>query len=252
MDLRPARLHQIVDLLSAHGGVRTRDLASELGVSLATARRDLRDLAARGLINRTHGGAVALAASSDSEAPHAVKARRMRPEKQRIAAFAASQIADGSTIVLDSGTTALALAEQLVGRPITVIALDLPCAAVLSAEEGVVVWCPGGRVRNGLYSLVGPWIEDILRTLAVDTFFMTADAVDASGVSNSTVEEAKIKQLAMQAARQTVLLTDSTKFGRPAFARVCQLTEITALVTDRAGRTLVPELKADELRVEFV
>lgn len=250
--MRPERLERIVQLLNQRGGARTNELAKELGVSAATVRRDLEELAARGSIDRTHGGAVSLRSGTDKEAPHAVKAQRMRAEKKRIARRALDFVPDGATVVLDSGTTVLELARCLAGRPVTAIALDLFSATVLSAEEGVEVWTPGGRVRNGLFSLVGPWVEQTLRALAVDAFFMGADAIDAVGVSNSTVEEAEVKRLAMEAARTTILMADSTKFGRRSFARVCALSDVHALITDEAAREALAGIDQESVRVEFV
>lgn len=252
MELRPERLERIVQLLKQRGGVRTNELAEELGVSAATVRRDLEDLAARGLVDRAHGGAVILRSGTDKEAPFAERAQRMRAEKERIARRALDFVPDGATAILDSGTTVLELARRLAGRSMTAIALDLPSAKALSAEEGVEVWTPGGRVRNGLFSLVGPWAEQTLRTLAVDAFFMGADGIDAVGVSNSTVEEAEVKRLAIGSARTTILLADSTKFGRRSFARVCALTDIDTLITDEASREAVADIDQESVRVEYV
>jgi len=252
MELRPERLEHIVQLLNRRGGVRTNELAAELGVSAATVRRDLEELAARGSVDRTHGGAVILRSGTNKEVPYAEKTLRMRAQKERIAQRALDFVPDGATVILDSGTTAVELARRLAGRPVTAIALDLPSATALSAEEGVEVWTPGGRVRNGLFSLVGPWVEQTLRGLAIDAFFMGADAIDAQGVSNSTVEEAEVKRLAIRAARTTVLLADSTKFGRRSFARVCPLANIDTLITDEASREALVGIDHDSVRVEYV
>jgi DeoR/GlpR family transcriptional regulator of sugar metabolism len=252
MDLRPERLERIVQLLNQRGGARTNELAGELGVSAATIRRDLEELAARGSVDRTHGGAVILRSSTAKEAPYEEKALRMHTEKGRIAQRGLDFVPDGATIVLDSGTTVLELARRLIGKPVTVIALDLPSAMALASGEGVEVWTPGGRVRNGLYSLVGPWVEGSLRTLAVDVFFMGADAIDSVGVSNSTVEEAEVKRLAIGCARTTVLLADSSKLGKRSFARVCPLSAIGTLITDEASRAALADIDHESVHVEYV
>lgn len=252
MELRPERLEHIVQLLNQRGGIRTNELAEELGVSAATVRRDLEELAARGSVDRTHGGAVILRSGPGKEVPYAEKTLHMRAEKERIAQRALDFVPDGATVILDSGTTVVELARRLAGRPVTAIALDLPSATALSAEDGVEVWTPGGRVRNGLFSLVGPWVEQTLRGLAIDVFFMGADAIDAQGVSNSTVEEAEVKRLAIGAARQTVLLADSTKFGRRSFARVCAFANIHTLITDEASREALAGIDHESVRVEYV
>ncbi|MDI6771575.1 MAG: DeoR/GlpR transcriptional regulator, partial [bacterium] len=152
--------------------------------------------------------------------------------KERIAKGAARLVSPGTTIILDSGSTTLALARLLAGQRITVIALDLPAAQAAAAGQTEVLLV-GGRVRNGLYSLVGPWAEDTMRGLHGDLFFLGADAVDNDEVTNSAVDEAAVKRLAIRAAREVILLADHSKFGRKALAQVCRLDELSAVVTDR-------------------
>jgi len=167
----------------------------------------------------------------------------MLPEKECIAARAADLVPEGATVIVDSGTTALAVARRLAGRRLTVVCLDLPTALAVSEQDGPEVWIPGGRVRNGLFSLVGPWIERELGSIHADLFLLGADAVNLDGVTNSTVEEAEVKRLALRAARHTILLADHTKFGRRAMALVCRLEELAGVVTDTGV--------ADDLRREL-
>lgn len=232
MDLPIERRQRILHLLETRGGLRTAELQRAVGASMATIRRDLNDLAAQNLIERTHGGALPRARGTAHEPPFSVKSALMREEKERIAKAAARLVSPGSTIILDSGSTVLALARELAGQRITVIALDLPAAQAAAVGQTEVLQV-GGRVRNGLYSLVGPWAEDTLRGLHGDLFFLGADAVDDDEVTNSTVDEAAVKRLAIGAAREVILLADHSKFGRRALAQVCRLDELSAVVTDR-------------------
>jgi DeoR/GlpR family transcriptional regulator of sugar metabolism len=207
------RRERILALLKRAEGLRTVEIADALRISPVTVRRDLQLLEDRGLVARAHGGAIMKPADAGWEPPFALKAERMVPEKDRIARRASDLVRDGGTVILDSGTTSLAMARCLTGRRLTVIALDAPVAETLAAREGVNVLMPGGRVRNGLFSIVGPWAEETLRDIHADQFFLAADAVDLDGVTNATVEEVEVKRLAMRAARETVLLADHTKFG---------------------------------------
>ncbi len=232
MDLPVERRQRILQLLEARGGLRTSELQQAIGASIATIRRDLNDLAAASLVERTHGGALPRALGTAHEPPFSVKSALMREEKERIAIGAARLVPPGSTIILDSGSTTLALARHLAGKRITVIALDLP-GAQAAASGATEVLQIGGRVRNGLYSLVGPWAEDTLRGLHADVFFLGADAVDDDEVTNSTVDEAAVKRLAIRSAREVILLADHSKFGRRALAQVCRLDELSAIVTDQ-------------------
>ncbi len=232
MDLPVERRQRILQLLEAQGGLRTVELRQALDVSVATVRRDLGVLADQGLIERTHGGAFLRTPGTAHEPPFAVKAAMMREEKERIADAAARMIQPGSTVILDSGSTTLALARRISGKRVTVIALDLTGAQAAASGQTEVLLV-GGRVRNGLFSLVGPWAEDTLAGLHGDIFFLAADAVDSEEVTNSTVDEAALKRLAIRAAREVVLVADHGKFGRRALAHVCRLEELSAAVTDR-------------------
>ncbi|MDI6772331.1 MAG: DeoR/GlpR family DNA-binding transcription regulator [bacterium] len=251
MVLAGERQERIRRHLEARGGMRTSEIAEALSISLATARRDLKELAARGIVERTHGGALPSRLGAAQEPPFAVKAERMRAEKERIAERAAHLVPEGSTVVLDSGTTTLALARRLAGRRLTIIALDLPGANAAARGE-TDVWLTGGKVRSGLYSLIGRWTEETLRTVHADFFFLAADAVDLLVVSNSTVEEAAVKGLAMNASEVTILVADHSKFGRRAMARVCALTDLDRLITDRGIGSLEADLRERVKYVEVV
>ncbi|MDR7422512.1 MAG: DeoR/GlpR family DNA-binding transcription regulator [Armatimonadota bacterium] len=225
------RRRRILQLLEEGGSARTVELQQALGVSIATVRRDLEELAQQTLIERTHGGALWRALGTAYEPSFALKSKRMREQKERIAEAAARLVSAGVTVLLDSGTTTLALARQLAGKPITLIALDLPTAQAAAAGQTEVLLI-GGRVRNGFFSLVGPWAEETLRGLNADLFFLAADAVDDETVTNSTVEEAAVKRLGIRAAREAVLVADHSKFGRRALAQVCRIEELSAVITD--------------------
>ncbi len=246
------RQQRILELLESSGGLRTSEVAKLLGVSYATARRDLDWLAAQRLIERTHGGALPFRMGTAQEPPFVVKAERMKHEKERIALHASTLVPDGATVILDSGTTALAVARILAGRRLTVVALDLPVAQTLAGKEGTEVLVPGGRVRNCLFSLVGPWAESELMSIYADVFFLGADAVDLSGVTISTVEEAALKRLAMKASQSTILLADHTKFGRRELAHVCRLQELHGIVTDAGIGQWETVLREQVAQVEVV
>ncbi len=231
MDLPAERRQRILQMLEVQGSLRTTDLRKALGVSVATIRRDLEAMAQQGVVARTHGGALLRARGTAFEPPFAVKSAVMLAEKERISKRAAEMVPVGATIVLDSGSTTCALARQLAGRRVTIIALDV-AAAQAAAVGDTEVLLVGGRVRNGLFSLIGPWTEETIRGLSGDSFFMAADAVDESEITNSTVEEAAVKRLGIRIARRVVLLADHTKFGRRSLAQVCGLSDVDTIITD--------------------
>jgi len=215
----------------------TQDIAERVGVSGATIRRDLQDLSERGLLSRTHGGAVRVQRSIAQEPAFAAKSIRMQSEKIAIAEYVAAHIRDGSTLIFDAGTTILEVARRVAGRPFTAIALDLPAAQALAVGATEVLLL-GGRVRSNSFSITGPWSEEQLRTLRADVFLMGAHAVDAQGVSNAVIEEAMVKKLAVEVSHKTMLLADHSKFGWRAMTQVCALDQVQQIVTDRGSRRL--------------
>ncbi len=167
----------------------------------------------------------------EAEPPYVQKIARNLRIKEAIARRAATLVPDGATVVLDSGTTALALARFLAGRPLRVVALDLPVAQA-AAQGRTEVLVVGGLVRNGFYSVVGPWTEELLDYVRADLFFMGADAFDLEGVTNHTFEEAAVKRKAMAVSQRTVLLSDKSKWGKRAPAFVAPLSALERVITD--------------------
>ena len=231
------RQTRILDLIETHEKLLTQEIIEKTGVSGATVRRDLQDLAERGLIARTHGGAVHVPRSLAQEPAFAVKSVRMQREKITIAEYVAARIQDGSTLIFDAGTTILEVARRVAGRPLTAIALDLPTAQMLAVGETEVLLL-GGRVRSNSFSITGPWAEEQLRGLRADIFLMGAHAADERGVSNAGVEEAMVKRLAIEASNKTMLLADHTKFGWRAMTQVCGFDRIGQIVTSKGSNKL--------------
>ncbi len=233
MPLVTYRRQVLLNLLRQHGVLTTQELARYLKVSEATVRRDLAVLARQGVLVREYGGAFL----SEAEPPYAVKLARNKKAKEAIAAKASELVSNGATVILDSGTTTLALARLLAGRPIRVIALDVPIAQAL-AKGDTEVWIPGGRVRNGFYSLVGSWAEDLLGQVRADIFFLGADAFCLEGVTNYTFEEAVVKRKAMSVSQRTILLADKSKWGKKAPAFVAPLDSLDLIITNFEDPTI--------------
>ena len=231
--------------------MRTADLATELGVSEATVRRDLDHLADRQILQRTHGGAVPIGHSTAYEPLYSAKARNQADAKRRIGKAAAARIKDGDTVILDSGTTAFAVAQACHGKRVGVLALDIKVAVELADAEGIAVHLVGGQLRHGFYSLVGPHAEQVLEQFHVNLFFLGADAVSlAGGVTNATTEEVNVKRLAIAAANEVVLVADATKFGHDAMFTVCPLKTVGRIITDES-LPAVERARLYEAGIEF-
>ena len=244
--LPEGRRQRMLELVRKRKSITTVELVNELASSAATVRRDMAILEDLNLLKRSHGGAIALESgktqydqySADYEPVFQEKMAHSRAAKDRIAQVAANLVEDGATILLDSGTTTLALAQQLAGRRITVIALDLKVAEA-AAHSQTEVLMVGGRVRQGLFSVVGPWTDAALEALAVDMFFLGADAIAEQGVTNSALDEARVKSLGIQCAKRCVVIADHSKFNLRRMAPVCSLDQIDVLVTDDASRNVL-------------
>jgi DeoR/GlpR family transcriptional regulator of sugar metabolism len=229
----PQERHQrMAQLISDRGQMAIGELMSYFATSAPTVRRDLTVLEQAGLVLRTHGGVVAPDAAGVAEPMFMEKLRLHQGEKRRIAAAAAELVRDRQSILLDSGTTCLALARKLSGRAVTVVTMDMKVAEA-AAVGATDVHLLGGRLRNGLYSLVGRWALEALERINCDFFFMSADAIDRSGISNSIEEEADLKRVAMRRTKETVVIADHSKLDRRSFANVCRLGDIDRLITDR-------------------
>jgi DeoR family transcriptional regulator of aga operon len=244
------RLGAILEVLSSGGSVEVSDLADRLGVSPPTVRRDLSLLERQRLLARTHGGAVAHGVTY--ELPLRYKAARHHDQKQRIGAAAAASVRDGSAIGLTGGTTTTEVARALVDRQgLTVVTNALNIAGELAVRPNLKLVVTGGYARAESYELVGPLAEQSLAGLNLDVVFLGVDAISvAEGLSTHHEVEAHTNLALIERSRKIVVVADSSKIGRVAFARICPIDRVDELITDSdADGLLVAELESAGLRV---
>lgn len=223
----------ILKTLEERGSVSVVDLAERLAVSMMTIRRDLMELEKEGVLRRVHGGAV----SARGRAYEPVFPRRtdvMSAEKARIGRAAVQMISDGDTVALDVGTTALEVARSLVGRQnVTVITPSLHVANELLGQPGVRLVVSGGIARPVEGSLIGELARHAFKRLFVDRLFLGVASIDAGhGISESNWDDALIKQAMISSAKEVVVVADSSKFRRVAFAHVADFAQVHRLITD--------------------
>lgn len=231
MDTR-TRHAAIVAQLHERGRVEVAELAEQLATSEVTVRRDLDVLSQAGVLRRVRGGAISLLMRGD-ELPIAMRELESAEAKGRIGAAAAALLRDGEAVALDSGTSGLAVAHALVGRRLTVMPLSLGTAGVLAASASTTLLLPGGTVRYGEGTLVGPATEASLTSLRFDTAVLTCCGLSASaGVTAHDVQDAAVKKAALGAAARVVLVAEAAKFSRTALAVVCALERLDVVVTD--------------------
>ncbi len=231
-ELAEVRWNKLRLLLADRGIVRVEVLAEELGVSAATVRRDLAALENSGDLRRIHGGAMA--ANRRIEEPlFDDKTAIAAVEKQRIAEAAYKLVNPGDIIYLDGGSTVLALARLLVPlTQLTVVTNSLRVAQLFSSG-GPRMILTGGECRLLSQTLVGSLTRAILGMMHIDIAFMGTIGVSAmDGLTTTDPAEAYTKEQAMTRTARSVLLADSTKFGKSSFIRFGSINTLTTIITD--------------------
>ncbi|MCA0293852.1 MAG: DeoR/GlpR family DNA-binding transcription regulator [Actinobacteria bacterium] len=230
---REQRQQAILEILHADGAATVADLGQRLAVAEMTIRRDLESLEAAGVLQRYHGGARLITASA-FEPPIAIRERTNAEGKRAIAAAVAGLVDDGETIVVDGGSTGVAVAAALAGRRITVCPLSIRVAWAFEKSATVDLLIPPGSARRGELSVSGAETIEYLRAHHFDRYVLTASAFALDdGFTEWNVEDAAVKRAAIGAARTVVAAVDASKFGRSAFVEICPLGRADVLVLDR-------------------
>jgi DeoR family transcriptional regulator, fructose operon transcriptional repressor len=249
-ELAPRRLDNLRELIRGKGVIRVEEICSRLRVSPATVRRDLDQLEEAGTIRRVHGGAVSI--ESRLEEPlFDDKASIAAREKNRIAQAALQFVEAGDTIYLDGGSTVLEFAQLLHDRTnLTVVTNSLRAAHEL-AGRGPRLILIGGELRRLSQTMVGPLTRCVLRELHMDKAFMgTLGLTLNEGLTTTDPGEAYTKELVMSRARQVILLADSGKAGKVAFARAGRLENVHVFVTDKGlDKNFAKELIKNGIKV---
>jgi DeoR family transcriptional regulator, fructose operon transcriptional repressor len=229
----PERQAQILERARSQGRVEVAALAAHLDVTPETVRRDLKALQDEGLLQRVHGGAV-LAESRGFEPTLAVREVAQTEQKARIARAALELLPTTGAIALDGGSTIHRFAEILpADSSLTVITNNLAVALPLAEHRGLTVHIVGGRLRGGTLTTVDEVALAYLGGVGVDVVFLGTNGFSLTrGLTTPDSAEAAVKRALIAAARQRVLLTDSTKFGWDHFAHVAALSEIDVIITD--------------------
>jgi DeoR family transcriptional regulator of aga operon len=189
------------------------------------------------------------------ELPLRYKGSRYRDEKRRIAQVAIERVGKGFVIGLTGGTTTTEVARALIDRPgLTVVTNALNIASELAVRPNLKLVVTGGQARSQSYELIGPLAEPTLAGLNLDIAFLGVDGISAgAGLTTHNEVEAKTNRLLLKRARNVIVVADSSKVGRVAFAQICRTKEADELITDSgADESLVAELMVEGLSVTVV
>jgi len=249
----PARRRsELLKTAKMRGSITVTEIAAEFAVSADTIRRDLDYLASRGLLTRTHGGAVPVDGFVDRDTPVTLRVNARAAEKARIARAAAALIADGEALIINGGSTTRAFAGELGAlRNLTIVtnSLGVPAAVPPNAARGVYLL--GGHVRQELQVTIGSVGFADAGPLSADTAILGVGGVSARGLSTTMLEEAAMMAAMMDSARRVIVLADAAKFGATVLAHIAPLSRVHVLVTDaQPPQGLAAAL--DEAEVEVI
>ncbi len=223
----------ILDMLNKNGFIKVSDIARELDVTPVTIRKDLKYLEEKKLLYRTHG-------SASPVNPHTTdinlqeKEKMKTSEKRNIALAACRLIEENDSIIIASGSTAHTFAQELNPKGnLTVVSASLKTSILLNNIPNIEVIQLGGIVRKNSFSVVGDFAAKIFDDLTCSKLFLGVDGIDfENGITNSNIEEALLNKKMMKAALRTIILTDSSKFGKRGFGRICSLEQVDMIITD--------------------
>jgi DeoR/GlpR family transcriptional regulator of sugar metabolism len=256
-DRQQARFTAILTALQKSGSVSVEGLGKDLQVSQVTVRRDLDMLETRGLLRRTHGGAVSIEPffyePFRNDRSFQAQVEKFADEKRRIGRAAAGLIKKGDIIALTPGTTATEVIRGLpLNHEITVVTSTVNVAMELSKRKDLDIYVTGGHLHGDWFSLVGPTAAQSLSRVMIHVLFIGADGIDAkSGVSCYDPEEAQLNAAMVKHARKKVAVVDHSKFGIVAGWRICPTDELDVLVTD-SGATDEMVAPFEEAEIEVI
>ncbi|MDO5727245.1 MAG: DeoR/GlpR family DNA-binding transcription regulator [Bowdeniella nasicola] len=239
------RREWILSWVAQHGAVRVAEVVQSLGVSEMTARRDIADLVNKGLVDRVHGGAIALQAAA-IEPTFATKSTQLVREKAAIATAAVTRVRPGQALALTAGSTTLAVAQALARLPhfatLTVVTNSLPAAQVLheavtsarhDSRPHPTVMLTGGE-RTPSDALVGVLSIEAFQTLRLEWVFAGAHGFDRElGLMTPNLAEAATNAAMIRAACTTVAVLDHTKWGIVGLRSFCAPRDLDTIVTDQ-------------------
>jgi DeoR family transcriptional regulator, aga operon transcriptional repressor len=214
--------------------INLTEISEVFGISTATARRDLDMLAEQGKAQRVHGGAI-LSRKAPPEMAVTQRQVEQAEDKQRIGLAAAQMIADGETVFISSGTTALEVAKRLTDRQsLTVITNSLPVLNTFSSNPNISVICLGGNFRHSEASYIGHLTEGNLEEVRADKVIFGIRGISLEeGLTNDYMPETSTDRMILKTGREIIIVADHTKFDRVSTVFVAPLTSIHTIVTDK-------------------
>ncbi len=247
--------HEIIlKIVGKEKHIEVLDLCEQLNVSAVTIRKDLKLLEKKGLLYRTHGGA-SLENPYINEKPVLEKEKISVEEKNGIAEAAAKLITENDSILIASGTTVQALSKFIKPKnKLTVITSSLNVVLHLIHDKNIEILQLGGYIRHSSASVTGSYASQILENVSCSKLFLGVDGIDFDyGLSTTSLEEAQLNQKMSASAQRIIVLADSSKFGKKSFAKICDLSAISEIITDSGiSASNIKKLKEKDIKVTIV
>lgn len=249
------RHEQIIQLMLQQQTVTVAELSARFSVSPVTIRSDLNQLAEKGKVVRTHGGARLGDERTRQEYSINIRQRINAAEKQWIGKLAASLVQPGESILLDASTTAIAVGQALKQRPdlynVTVITTGIWTALEMLGAAHLDVVLTGGRVRSSTGSIAGLIANDVLSRFHFHKAFLGGWGLSLEGgLMDSPLIEVEIKQTVLPRCQEVIAVVDGSKFGRPSLATIVPLAAISKIVTNEgAPSQLINAMRAQGVQI---
>lgn len=242
----------IMDRLAKQGSIMVSDLVRAMNVSSVTIRKDLTELEKQDKLYRSHGKAILMNPYIHNRS--VIEKEQLAVDEKRAIGLAAAQlITRDDSIIIASGSTVHAMARNI--KPIhrlTVVSASLPVSEILAQNESIDVMQLGGMLRHSSLSVVGQYSETILRDCSVSKLYMGVDGIDFEfGFTTTDMREAELNQKMMAAAQKTIILADSSKFGKRGFAKIGNMEDIDIIITD-AGISPQDARAIEEIGIDLI
>lgn len=242
----------ILENLNKTGFVSVADLSKELDVTMVTVRKDLKILEDKGLLYRSHGSATPVSPYVNDRSVNEKVLVRVE-EKTKIALAARELVDADDAIIIGSGTTVVAFAHAISkNKKLTVLTAAMNVTLALIDAPEIEIVQLGGAVRKSSSSVVGHYAEEMLRQFACSKLFLSVDGISLDhGLTTSHMMEAHLNAQMMKVVQKTIVLADSSKFGKKGFGKIANLEDVDMIITDSG----IPDLyrgKLEEMGIEVM
>lgn len=251
--LAEERRQKIVDIIQSEGSRSLQQLSSMLNVSIYTIRRDIADLSSKGLIKKTHGGAVKT--EKAMWLPSVEEGRKDAiSEKSAIAVKAASYLEDGDTVFLMGSTITEIVIPHITHKRLTVVTNSLDVGKLLSNYENIEVILIGGKIKNYKGNILGSQAVEYVSRFYFDKALIPCAGIEEKrGITTSTTDSADFTRAVINSTRENIIVADYRKIGRITFSFVCDIRNITRLITDdKSDKELLESMSKRGLKIDVV